>query len=225
MNIVRPVAATFSAESMVPHMTFGFQTLQALRSSEDTCDYTMIVDGKSYHVHLVIMAIFSGYFLTLMSRQSQWKESRERISNFGGQSRPEPSTATSGTTPEPYATPASVQAVIDWIYKGDLGLDDRTLTDTDDSVYERLDHYMEILKLADRWDITLLKKHVENRILSKADLFIRIEIVRGVRELASQCNASELEEHCRKFEDLNKMAVDRVQMLENAASARSASMS
>jgi hypothetical protein len=101
--------------------------------------------------------------------------------------------------------------VIEWVYNGFLSLDDGSLDSTEE-VGNRLDHYVEILQLAHMWDISELKTHVENRVLSQANIFIRVENVLAVRTLAGQCNANLLSECCEAFYQQNRDIIELVEV-------------
>lgn len=219
LNIVRKVGpATLVPVSSVSHNEFILQKLQAMRRSEDTCDMTIIIGRREHHVHLLVMTIFASYFLPLMSSQYQWNEARRRIIDLDEQSRPGPSTPSRQSSSP--ATVENVAAVIDWIYTGRLDIDDSRIQVADDStIYTRLDEYLDILRLADFWDIPRLKDLVQNRILHNAALFIRIDTVREARVAAHQSHAAALEKQCQIYEDANKEAVERANIPEESVTA------
>ena len=210
--IVRQTEVRLSPESVTLHSDTILQSLQEMRRSKDTCDMTIRIEGRDYHVHLVIMAVFSSFFRNLIATQHMWKDLQMRTINLDVSQPGEPSTSTghSGIAKGSYATADSVAAVIQWVYNGQLNIHDAGIMDNDDAVHARMDDYLDILQLADVWDIPSLKKHVENRILRNAALFIRIENVREVRDVVKQCNAKEIEKHCEKFENLNKEVVGMI---------------
>ena len=72
-------------------------------------------------------------------------------------------------------------------------------------------------RIARLWDIQLLKRHIENRILQNAKVFIRIENVRNVRDTARQCGANNIENQCQKFENTNSTVVARISPVPEAA--------
>jgi len=159
--------------------------------------------------------IFLGYFLIFILHQSQWKESWEYISVFDDQNRSESSITVNQINSESYIILESIQIIIDWIYKKEFDLDNHMIKDTDNIIYKHLNHFMKILNLMNEWDISLLKKNMKNHILSRMNLFIYIEIIHEVREIINQCNINELKKYHRKFERLNKMMMNRIQILEN----------
>lgn len=205
MNIVHAVAASTSPENPIHHGDFVLQAIQTMRRSEKTCDLTIIIGGRQHHVHLWVMAIFASYFRTFMSSEYKWKESLRHTLDLDEESGPGPSPAARQSISP--ATAESVAAVIDWMYNGRLDIDDNQIQTNDDTVHTLLDHYMNILRLADFWDIPLLKKHVENRILCNAKLFIRIDNVREARQIAEESYAMELEKYCLEFEEANKQVM------------------
>jgi hypothetical protein len=212
LKIVRQTEVRLSPESTTLHSDTILQSLQEMRRSKDTCDMTIRIEGRDYHVHLVIMAVFSSFFRNLIATQHMWKDLQMRTLNLDVSQPGEPSTSTShsGVAKESYATADSVATVIQWVYNGRLNIDDTGIMDNDDAVHARMDDYLDVLQLADVWDIPSLKKHIENRILRNAALFIRIENVREVRDVVKQCNAKEVEKHCQKFENLNNEAVSMI---------------
>lgn len=108
-----------------------------------------------------------------------------------------------------YATSRSVATVLDWIYKGEISMNDSNLEGTA-RVSDHLDFYLEIIELTDVWDIPTLKTHIENRILRRADMFIRIENVSAVSEIVNLYNAKEVGKHCQAFMEINKAVVQRI---------------
>ena len=108
-----------------------------------------------------------------------------------------------------YGTPESVHSVIEWVYNGFLELDDGVLEDAED-VKSRLDHYLDVLELSNVWDIPELRVHIENRILSYAHVFIRVENVSDVSDIAARFNAVDLKRFCNNFIKTNKRVVELV---------------
>ena len=101
-------------------------------------------------------------------------------------------------------------SVIEWVYDASLNLDDHSLTDVD-AVKARLDHYFDILQLAEVWGIPLLRSHVENRVLKQKEVFIRPENLRGVYERANDCSAERIAEYCRSYLNDNRRIVEVVE--------------
>jgi len=95
------------------------------------------------------------------------------------------------------------------VYNGFLELDDGVLEDEDD-VKSRLDHYLDILELSNVWDISELRAHIENRILTYGHVFVRVENVSDVHDIANRYNAGRLREYCEDFIERNKRVVELV---------------
>jgi hypothetical protein len=158
LNVVRQVESLVSPESTARHSDTILQSLQEMCRSEDLCDMTIIIGGRKYYVHLIAMSIFCGFFRPLMASPHQWEDIRKRILDLDGRADP-PTSSTPGVSAkeDSYATVESVAAVIDWVYKGRLNIDDSIIRDDDSALSKRLDDYLDILQLADVGVIPSLK--------------------------------------------------------------------
>lgn len=206
MKVATGVEAESLQESDERHSDIILHHIQATRGPEAACDMAIIIDRKTYFVHLVVLASFSSYFRTI---ESISREGRTHVLNLDTESELETSEGDvlNGSTTPSKVTAESVASVIHWIYNECLDISDTNLANNKE-VNLCLNQYLNILRLADIWDIPSLKIHVENRILTKANTFIRVENVRAVRDIAKQCNAREVENQCRKFQRANNAIVD-----------------
>ena len=189
-------------------------------SSDDFCDFTIIVDGKRFRVHLMLLVAVSSWFRTITG--NEWKESKSGILDLDEEqsryTQSEGSTDAEGRQGSSsserrdrlYGTAESVASVIEWVYEASVNLDDDNLTEVD-KVKARLDHYFDILQLADVWGIPLLRSHVENRVLNQKKVFIRPENVRGVYERANDCEAGRIAEYCQTYMEDNERVVKVVE--------------
>ena len=65
-------------------------------SSDDFCDFTIIVDGKRFRVHLVLLVAVSSWFRTMAG--NEWKESRSGILNLDEDEQKNGNTHSEGST-------------------------------------------------------------------------------------------------------------------------------
>jgi hypothetical protein len=185
------------------------QSLNEMRKSNSLCDMKIMVDGQTFFAHRTVLATFSSYFRSMLANGA-WAETSTGILNLDDVAQSNQRADGNRAGEAKYATKRSVGAVLDWIYKGGIAIDDDTHFNGNDRVSDRLDLYLEILQLADVWDITTLKTHIENRILRRTDVFIRVENVSAVGEIVNQYNAKEVAKHCKAFVEKNKAVVERI---------------
>ena len=213
----------FAEEDVQNHGNKIVYSLKRMReTSDDSCDFTIIVEGKRFRVHLMLLAAVSSWFRTISG--NEWKESRSGILNLDEEEQKTRDTQSGGSTVAEetqgsrsserrdrlYGTAESVASVIEWVYDASLNLDDDNLRDLD-AVKARLDHYFDILQLAEVWGIPLLRSHVENRVLRHKEVFIRPENVRGVGERAKDCEAAEIVRYCQTYLESNGHVVKVVE--------------
>lgn len=203
MNVVKDHLSSTAIEKSPDHRdTILGKALREMRTTRTLCDMTIIINGERLYGHRVVLATFSSYFRAMFG-SSNWVES-SGILNLDI-----PGEIDTPTT-EKYATARSVAMVLDWLYQGEVSVDDSKL-ESADSVADRLDLYLEVLQITDVWDIPTLKTHIENRIIRRAREFIRVENVRAVTALVNHYNAKEVAKHCQAFLDLNKEVVEHIQ--------------
>ena len=195
---VEDIKANAKAESVDNHPKFMMNRLRQLWKSpkdDSLCDVKILVEGKMLHAHKNLLAAVSPYFKSAFS--GDWKESSSGIINLE---------ATNSM--EQVGTYESVGSVLEWVYEGLLTLDDGCLEiATTEVVQARLDHYLDILELSNRWQIRELLEHVENRILACADKFVRVENVKEIGNIAKRYHAAHLEEHCENYISANEKVV------------------
>jgi hypothetical protein len=183
-----------------------------LDEPDNMCDIRIIVEGKEHHAHRLVLGAVSPFFRSLSC--GGWKESTTGVLNLDPPSDSEPEEDEFAPAivqrKTYYGTSAGVQSVIQWVYNGVLVLDDGNLQGASNDVENRLDHYLEVLELADMWDIEELRRHVENRILTRASVFIRVENVLNVRDIARRCNANLVVDYCEEYFQKNKDVVELV---------------
>ena len=102
-----------------------------------------------------------------------------------------------GTPSELLGNAECLQSFLDWLYNGFINLNDGDLKESMD-IDARLKHYLELIRLAARWDIPLFKTHVEGRILVRRSQYIRIENVGNVYQLARTYRSERLEKFCKE---------------------------
>jgi hypothetical protein len=210
MNVVKRHVTQTVREQFPDHPeTILGKSLNEMRKSNSLCDMKIIVDGKTFFAHRTVLATFSSYFRSMLANGA-WAETSTGILNLDDAAQPNQRPDGIRTGEAKYATNRSVATVLDWIYKGRIAIDDDTNFNGTDGVSDRLDFYLEILQLTDVWDITTLKTHVENRIIRRTDVFIRVENVSAVGELVNQYNAKEVAKHCKEFVEKNKTVVERI---------------
>lgn len=203
MNIVKGHFTRRVEEHPPDHSnTILGKSLNQMRQSQSLCDMTIIIDGKRFFAHRIVLATFSSFFNSMLANRA-WAETSTGILDLDSEA---PSRSRGNTK---YASQRSVTAVLDWIYKGEIFTDDTKLEGTE-SIASRLDLYLEILQLTDVWEIPTLKTHIVNRILNRTNNFIRVENVSAVSELVNQYNAKEVAKHCREFIAKNRAVVDRI---------------
>ena len=210
MNVVKRHVTQTVREQFPDHPeTILGKSLNEMRKSNSLCDMKIIVDGKTFFAHRTVLATFSSYFRSMLANGA-WAETSTGILNLDDAAQPNQRTDGNRTGEAKYATNRSVATVLDWIYKGRISIDDDTNLNGTDGVSDRLDFYLEVLQLVDVWDITTLKTHIENRIIRRTDIFIRVENVSAVGELVNQYNAKEVAKHCKEFVEKNKTVVERI---------------
>ena len=192
-SVVNYPVAVQLPENIGDHSDTILQSLRAMRETESLCDMTIIVEGRRFIGHRAVLAAVSSFFRSLAS-SNEWRESLTGKLNLDN---------------TPYANAESVFAVLEWVYNGDINVDDTHLENNE--VVTRLDHYLDILQLSDVWDIPLLRTHIENRIIRNAVNFIRIENVREVGELTKGFNAQHVEEYCQQFCNMNRHIVEIIE--------------
>jgi hypothetical protein len=204
-HVTQPVREQFPDH---PETILG-KSLNEMRKSNSLCDMKIIVDGKTFFAHRIVLATFSSYFRSMLANGA-WAETSTGILNLDDAAQSNQRIDGNRIGEAKYATNRSVATVLDWIYKGRIAIDDDTNFNGTEAVSDRLDFYLEILQLTDVWDITTLKTHIENRIIRRTDVFIRVENVSAVGELVNQYNAKEVAKHCKEFVEKNKTVVERI---------------
>ena len=162
----------------------------------EKCDMTIRVDGEVYYAHRVFLRAVSTYFDRLTC--GDWEEKRTGELNLDS---------------NVYGTSESVKTVIEWVYSGRLSADDSILVDLE-VVQKRLDVYLDVLALANVWDMPELTKHIEFRILNTGNSeinFVRVENVSDVLHMARRFNANGLAKHCVDFIEKNKVVIQLVE--------------
>jgi hypothetical protein len=193
-HVVKNIKATSTTETIEDH---GQQMLLRLRNIREKqpnlCDITIQVEGETYHAHRILLAIVSPYFNRLCV--GEWKEETGVLILDG----------------ETYGTSNSVASFLEWVYHGYIELDDGALKKDDlDQVQARLDHYLDCLEISNVWDVPEFRAHVEKRILRYEGLFIRIENVSDVLDLATRYHAEKLKAYCNEVISANKDLIDLV---------------
>jgi len=173
---------------------------EMIKSSDNLCDLKIIVGQKEMHVHKLLIGAVSSYFRGLAC--GQWKEMSTGVLNLDNLDVKDNGEGL-------YGTPHVVQSVIDWIYNGFLELDDGELGD-ENAIEDRLNHYLDVLKLADVWDIPMLRGHIENRLMKQWRKFIRPENVLDIKEIAESYNATGLRQFCDDYIEKNSTTVKEV---------------
>jgi hypothetical protein len=192
-HVVENIKAVISSEGVENHGQFMMERMrEMLRKQDNMCDMKIVIEGNEHYAHRVLLGAVSPYFYRLCC--GDWKEKSTGVLSLDGKS---------------YGTSDSVRSVIEWVYNGFLELDDGVLEDEDD-VKSRLDHYLDVLELSNVWDISELRAHIVNRILTYAHLFVRVENVTAVYDIAGRYNAGSLKEYCERFIEQNKRVVELV---------------
>lgn len=181
---------------------------EMLQTSDSMCDMKIIVGGKEYSAHRVLLGAVSSYFRVLAC--GTWKENSSGVIIFDASEVSESVEQATGILNQFSVTSSCVQSVLEWVYNGFLFLDDGNLED-DDNVKDRLDHYLDLLHISDMWDIPELRTHVENRILTRSTLFIRIENVADVLKIANEYNSTGLKGFCEDYLEKNRGLVELVE--------------
>lgn len=193
-HVVESIKANIKIEGVENH---GNKMLGRIRtmlgSSDSMCDLKIIVGQQEHQAHRLLLGAVSPYFHRLCC--GDWSEKSTGILNLDENS---------------YGTSDSVRSVIEWVYNGFLTLDDGNLENLD-VIQNRLEHYLDVLELSHVWDMPELGSHIESRILTYAQEFIRVENVSGVSDIAARYNASQLAEYCLDFIAKNKMVVELVE--------------
>lgn len=177
---------------------------EMLKESDGMCDLIIEIEGRRINAHKLLLGTVSSFFRNLAC--GQWKESSTGVLNLDD-TQGEPATAGAQTTQ--YGGFEAVQAFVEWTYNGFLELDDGAFPD-ETAIEERLNHYLDVLKLADMWDIPELRVHIENRIMQGGKIFIRPENVKQISELATEYRADELVKYCGTYTARNQEAVNAV---------------
>lgn len=192
-HVVENIKVVISGERLEDHSHNMMDRIRNMLGKRDSmCDMKIVVENDEHHAHRVLLAAVSPYFHRLCC--GDWKEKSTGVLNLDERT---------------YGTSESVRSVIEWVYNGFLALDDGVLEDLDD-VQSRLDHYLDVLELSNVWDIAELRGHIENRILTYPNKFIRVENVSDVFEIATRYNAATLKEFCENFIETNKRVVELV---------------
>jgi hypothetical protein len=193
-HVVEKIKAVINSEGVENHGNNMMKRIREMLGKRDNmCDMKIVVEKKEHYAHRVLLAAVSPYFHSLCC--GDWKEKSTGVLNLD-----------EGT----YGTSESVDSVIEWVYNGFLELDDGVLEDLDD-VQSRLDHYLDVLELSNVWDIMELRGHIENRILTYANKFIRVENVSDIFNIAARYNAGDLKKFCEDFIETNRDVVDLVE--------------
>ena len=194
-HVVKKIKAALESEAVEDHGQRMLHRLRNLREKQPIlCDIQIQVEGKTHYAHRILLAAVSTYFNRLCS--GEWKEKETGVLILDG---------------ETYGTSDAVASVLDWVYNGYVELDDGALKEDDlDDVQERLDHYLDCLEISSVWDMPELRSHIENRILRFDRLFIRIENVSVILDLATRFEAEKLKAHCKEVIAANKELVDLV---------------
>ena len=192
-HVVENIKAVISGEGVENHGQSMMKRIRnMLRKEDNMCDMKIVIEGQEHYAHRVLLGAVSPYFYRLCC--GDWKEKSTGVLSLDGKT---------------YGTSESVRSVIEWVYNGFLELDDGVL-EVEDDVKSRLDHYLDVLELSNVWDISELRAHIENRILTYARVFVRVENVTDVYDIASRYNAGSLKEYCENFIDRNKTVVELV---------------
>jgi hypothetical protein len=176
---------------------------QMLKQSDGMCDMIIEIEGEKIKAHKLLMGTVSSFFRNLAC--GQWKESSTGILNLDETPESDTTVASTNRTSQ-YGGAKAVNSVVEWTYNGFLELDDGEFQN-DDGIEDRLNHYLDVLKLADMWDIPELRVHIENRVMQGGKVFIRPENVTPVKELATEYHANGLIEYCDAYIAKNLDAV------------------
>jgi hypothetical protein len=193
-HVVESIKAVISGDDVENHDRTMMERIRNMLGKQDSmCDMKIVIEKQEHYAHRILLAAVSPYFRRLCC--GDWKEKSTGVLNLDERA---------------YGTSESVRSAIEWVYNGFLELDDGVLEDLDD-VQNRLDHYLDVLELSNVWDIAELRGHIENRILTYASKFIRVENVSDVSDIATRYNATNLEEFCESFIEKNERVVELVE--------------
>ena len=215
--------ANLTTEDIENHGNNIVRSLKSMRPlSNSLCDFSIKIEGKSFHVHRMLLVAVSPWFSTLA--ENKWREWETGVLDFDlgqndGVAAGQRSTVlearggieSTEMTERLYGTSESVAAFVDWVYNGYLDLNDKDIKDDLEKVKARLDLYFDVLRLADVWEIPLLRVHVENLVLKSKGSFIRPENVQGVYERANDCDAKEIVKYCQEYKQRNESVVKNIE--------------
>ena len=205
-NGIRSINANLAEENVNEHRNDIVRCLKSMRDAGSLCDLSIIVEGISFNVHGAVLATVSQYFRALLVGRN-WKESGTGILNLDEHTRPDEQSSSINSMQRPYGSAESVRQVIEWAYTGVVDLDDGNFKDNV-AVSVQLDVYLDILQLADVWDIPKLRTHIENRVLLNSKTFVRPENVDGILERVKEYNAKAVSGYCEEWRRENRGIVE-----------------
>lgn len=111
MNVVKSYSTNIVGEQLLDHPeTILGKSLKEMRETECLCDMVIIIDGKKFSAHRVVLATFSSYFFSMLAN-GNWTESSDGIVNLDNPNQI--TEQTYGKTVErKYATKRSVAASV-----------------------------------------------------------------------------------------------------------------
>lgn len=147
------------------------------------CDVELEVGGDIFNAHRIVLASGSSYWENLFI--GSWRDVGEcRISIT-------------------QTTAHTVSMMLHFLYTGEL-----PAIPNDTSATKNLEHMMDCLIAADKWDMVIFKVYIEEMILQQDG--IRPENVRQVLGIAREVQAKTLSQCCEAYLKANRKVVERI---------------
>lgn len=159
------------------------QNLCTLWREGKLCDVELEVGGNIFKAHRIVLASGSTYWENLFILG--WRDAEEcRISIT-------------------QITAHTVSTMLQFLYTGGF-----PAIPNDTNTTQNLEHMMDCLVAADKWDMVTLKIYIEEMILQQD--FIRPENVRQVLGIAREVQAKALSQCCEAYIKVNRKVVERI---------------
>lgn len=161
--------------------------LSQMRKNEDMIDVTLVADGGILKAHKVVLAAVSDFFKTHF--KENWV--RDEI-EF------------------PDISHSVLSIIVDFAYTDAFDWTPMRVVEEDDVdvIADKLDNFLDLLAVADRFMMPTLATQVENQVLLADRAFIRVDNVLGIQARAGEVRAHKLENACAEFYRQNKATVD-----------------
>ncbi|KAL9044382.1 MAG: hypothetical protein Q9214_002477 [Letrouitia sp. 1 TL-2023] len=184
-SVVQRETAVTTCDDKASPSEFIAGGYQKLRERCIGFDVTFEAEGKQIDAHKTSMMVVSNYCQAQFS--GPWGELLERKANIVLED----------------VSFASLCIAVEFAYTATVKWSDipdkQNNEQYNDQVADRLDEILDLLSIADRFEMERLHRLTQEHLLQNCQAFIRADNVKGVLERAGEAQAREIERHCEGF--------------------------